>query len=68
MHSLGQTSGLDACASIRGVPGEIKAFRNRLKTAGNPTMVVPVATARKLLGVLNAMLSTGTDYRSEQMA
>lgn len=39
------------------------AFRNRLMGAGKPVKAAITATARKLLGVLNAMLSTGTDYR-----
>jgi transposase len=40
-----------------------KAFRHRLESVGKPTKAAITATARKLLGVLNAMLATGTDYR-----
>ncbi len=39
------------------------AFRSRLTAAGKPVKSALTATARKLLGVLNAMLMTGTDYR-----
>jgi transposase len=38
------------------------AFRSRLVAAGKPVKAALTATARKLLGVLNAMLTTGTDY------
>lgn len=38
------------------------AFRSRLVAAGKPVKAAITATARKLLGVLNAMLATGTDY------
>jgi transposase len=40
-----------------------KAFRSRLETAGKPVKAAITATARKLLGVLNAMLAKGADYR-----
>jgi len=40
-----------------------KTFRNRLTDAGKPPKVAIIATARKLLGALNAMLANGTDYR-----
>ena len=40
-----------------------KAFRSRLQDAGKPVKTAITATARKLLGVLNAMLATGADYR-----
>lgn len=36
---------------------------SRLMAAGKPVKSALTATARKLLGVLNAMLTTGTDYR-----
>lgn len=39
-----------------------KAFRDRLQAAGKPVKVAITATARKLLGILNAMLANGTDY------
>lgn len=39
------------------------AFHRRLVAAGKPVKSALTATARKLLGVLNAMLQTGTDYR-----
>jgi len=39
------------------------SFRSRLMAAGKPVKSALTATARKLLGVLNAMLMTGTDYR-----
>jgi transposase len=41
-----------------------KDFRSRLESTGKPVKVAIIATARKLLGVLNAMLANGTDYRS----
>jgi transposase len=34
-----------------------------LETAGKPVKAAITATARKLLGVLNAMLAKGADYR-----
>lgn len=39
------------------------AFRSRLTAAGKPVKSARIATARKLLGVLNAMPMTGTDHR-----
>ena len=39
------------------------AFRERLETAGMPVKFALVATGRKLLTTLNAMLGNGTDYR-----
>jgi transposase len=39
------------------------AYRSRLAATGKPVKVAITATARKLLTVLNAMLSTGTDFR-----
>jgi transposase len=41
----------------------LAAFRSRLMAAGKPVKAAITATARKLLGVLNAMLTTGSDYR-----
>ncbi len=39
------------------------AVRSRQTAAGKPVKSALTATARKLLGVLNAMLMTGTDHR-----
>ncbi len=39
-----------------------KEFRSRLENNGKPVKAAIIATARKLLAVLNAMLATGTDY------
>ncbi|AMB44848.1 transposase [Methylorubrum sp. Q1] len=39
-----------------------RTFRERLALAGKPTKAALIATARKLLITLNAMLATGTDY------
>ncbi len=39
------------------------AFRRRLQSAGKPVKAALVATARKLLVTLNAMMTTGADYR-----
>ena len=39
-----------------------KEFRARLQGAGKPVKAALVATARKLLVTLNAMLATSTDY------
>jgi transposase len=44
------------------------AFRNRLRAAGKPVEVALVATAHKLLGVLNAMIANGTDYAHPEPA
>ena len=44
------------------------AFRRKLQEAGQPAKVAIVATARKLLTVLNAMLATGADYRAASVA
>ena len=44
-----------------------KAFRDRLKAAGKPTKVTLVATAHKLLDILNAMLAASTDYKANTM-
>jgi transposase len=45
-----------------------RALRQRLQEAGKPTKLALVATARKLLGVLNAMLASGQDYRPAHVA
>lgn len=39
-------------------------FRQRLQLAGKPTKTALIATARKLLVTLNAMLAAGTDYHA----
>lgn len=39
-----------------------RAFRQRLQAAGKSVKQCLVATARKLLVTLNAMLKAGTDY------
>jgi transposase len=40
-----------------------KQFRNRLQAAGKPVKAALIATARKLLVALNAMLAAEADYR-----
>jgi transposase len=40
-----------------------KEFRHRLTDAGKPIKVVLTATAHKLLGVLNAMVASSTDFQ-----
>ena len=42
----------------------LKAFRNRLQSAGKPTKVAIVATARKRVTILNAMMKNNCDYRN----
>lgn len=42
-----------------------KAFRTRLQGAGKPLRAALVATARKLVTVLNAMLAKAADYRAD---
>lgn len=42
----------------------LRAFRNRLEANGKPAKAAIIATARKLLTILNAMFKTGTGYRS----
>lgn len=42
----------------------LRAHRAKLQAAGKPFKLAIVATARKLLVILNAMLRTGTDYRA----
>ena len=41
----------------------VGAFRRRLQDAGKPAKAALVATARKLLVTLNAMMAAGADYR-----
>ena len=45
-----------------------KDFRARLQSAGKPVKVALIATARKLLVTLNAMIATGTDYQPPEAA
>ena len=42
---------------------ELKAFRDRLVQAGKPKLVALVATARKLLTILNAILRNGRPWQ-----
>lgn len=44
--------------------GPLKPFRDRLIAAGKPTKVAIVATARKLLTILNAMMRDQKDFQS----
>jgi transposase len=44
----------------------LRAFRQRLETAGKSTKVILIACARKLLTMLNAMLRDGTDWNPER--
>jgi transposase len=40
-------------------------FRDRLQAAGKSAKAAIIATARKLLVTLNAMLAAGSDYRAK---
>lgn len=44
---------------------QLKAFRDKLVAAGKPKLVAVVATARKLLTMLNAILRDGKPWRAE---
>jgi transposase len=44
---------------------EIKAFRDRLVQAGKPKLVALVATARKLLTILNAIIRDQQPWRQQ---
>lgn len=55
---------MGAMVAIRHNP-VLKAFRDRLVAAGKPKIVALVATARKLLTILNAILRTGQPWREE---
>jgi transposase len=55
---------MGAMVAIRHNP-VLKAFRDRLVAAGKPKMVALIATARKLLTILNAILRTGQPWREE---
>jgi transposase len=54
---------LGAMVAARHNP-ELKAFRDRLVAAGKPKLVALVATARKLLTILNAILRDRTPWQS----
>ena len=54
---------LGAMVAVRHNP-ELKAFRDRLVAAGKPKLVALVATARKLLTILNAILRDRTPWQS----
>ena len=43
----------------------LKDFRDRLVAAGKPKIVAIVATARKLLTILNAMIRSKTPWQSK---
>ncbi len=45
----------------------LRVFRIRLQDAGKPFKLAIIATARKLLTILNAMLRDGTDYAKPAM-
>lgn len=44
---------------------ELKAFRDKLVAQGKPKMVALVATARKLLTILNAIIRDGTSWHAQ---
>jgi transposase len=43
----------------------LKAFRNKLVAAGKPKLVALIATARKLLTILNAILRDNQPWRTQ---
>ena len=45
----------------------LRTFRTRLQDAGKPFKLAIIATARKPLTILNAMLRDGTDYAKPAM-
>jgi len=47
--------------------GELKAHRERLIAAGKPFKVAIIATARKLLTMLNAIVRDGRDFVPKQL-
>jgi len=55
---------LGAMAAARHNP-DLKAFRDRLLQAGKPKLVALVATARKLLTILNAIIREQQPWRSQ---
>ena len=42
----------------------LKTFRDRLIAAGKPKLVALIATARKLITILNAILRDGTPWQT----
>jgi transposase len=52
---------MSTVAAIRCNP-VLRAFANRLKTAGKPAKVVIVACMRKLLSIMNAMLKSNLPW------
>jgi transposase len=56
-----------ALAAMRSNP-IIKAFANRLTTAGKPKRLVIAACARKIIVILNAMLRDQTMWHHAQAA
>jgi transposase len=44
---------------------ELKAFRDRLVAKGKPKLVALVATARKLLTILNAIIRDQQPWRTQ---
>ena len=44
---------------------QLKAFRDKLVAAGKPKLVAVIATARKLLTMLNAIVRDGKPWRPE---
>ena len=44
---------------------ELKAFRDKLLAAGKPKLVALIATARKLLTILNAVLRDQRPWRQQ---
>ena len=55
---------MGAMVAARFNPG-LKASRDRLVSAGKPKIVALVATARKLLTILNAIIRDQTPWRAE---
>lgn len=55
---------MGAMVAIRHNP-PLKAFRDRLVAAGKSKMTALIATARKLLTILNAILRTGQPWRAQ---
>ena len=54
-----------ACISVtRMKRGPLKAFYQRLRENGKPPKVAIIATMRKLLVALNAMVAKNTDWRA----
>ena len=45
----------------------LKAFRNHLQDAGKPTKTAIIATARKLVTILNAMMKNQCEYQKQAL-